>query len=297
MALQALKQAEAAETQRAQASTPPTNALPPALQAACRTIGQHLPALWPTDVLSQAQRKAVLRCLIDQVGLQRARRDQMHPRMVWRGGETTTFEVPVAVGALTDLPGVHEMAQQIRVRCAAGTRDDERARQLTQHGDRSPSRPAVLPKHSPGHPPQAGSHAAALAVAPATDRGVPDGATARRGVGDHPALGVSPEQTRQVVIQRDAQTRLSLFPDCPETLEAFGPLRAGSLSELRDGAPSRRRAQPRLGGRGRSFRAAPPPSREAETVVIENKTYHKNLLTRLAEDTRGNPGACSARLV
>ena len=66
------------------------------------------------------------------------------------------------------------------------------------------------------------------------------------------------------------------------TLEAFGPLRAGSLSELRDGAPSRRRAQPRLGGRGRSFRAAPPHEREAETVVIENKTYHKNLLTRLA---------------
>jgi hypothetical protein len=117
------------------------------------------------------------------------------------------------------------------------------------------------------------------------------------------ALGITPHwvyhQSKRgtVVIQRDAQTRLSLFPDCPETLEAFGPLRAGSLSERRDGAPSRRRAQPRLGGRGRSFRAAPPPSREAETVVIENKTYHKNLLTRLAEDTRGNPGACSARLV
>jgi len=36
-----------------------------------------------------------------------------------------------------------------------------------------------------------------------------------------------------VVIQRDAQTRLYLFPDCPETLEAFRQLRAGHLSELR----------------------------------------------------------------
>src|SRR5216683_1930215 len=145
LALQALKQAEAAETQRAQASTPPAHALPPALQAAFRAIGQHLPALWPTDVLSQAQRKALLPCLIHKVVLQRARRDQIHTRIVWRGGETTTFEVPVAVGALTALPGAHEMAQQIRVLFAAGTSDDEMARQLTQHGYRSPSRPAVLP--------------------------------------------------------------------------------------------------------------------------------------------------------
>ena len=233
MALQALKQAEAAEQQRAQASTPPTNALPPALHAACRTMGQHLPALWPTDVLSQAQRKALLRCLIDQVVLQRARRDQRPPRMVWRGGETTTVEVPVAVGALTDLPGVHEMAPQIRVRCAAGTRDDERARQLTQHGSRSPSRPAVvhspvqgirrklglMPQRSPSHPRRI---AGSLTVPQLAE-----------------ALGSTPHgvyhQSKRgtVVIQRDAQTRLSLFPDCPETLEAFRQLRAGQRSELR----------------------------------------------------------------
>jgi len=62
LALQALKQAEAAEQQRAQASTPPASALPPALQAAFRAIGQKLPELWSRDVLSQAQRKAFLRC-------------------------------------------------------------------------------------------------------------------------------------------------------------------------------------------------------------------------------------------
>ena len=82
LALQALKQAEAAEQQRAQASTPPAHALPPALQAAFSAIGQHLPELWPTDVLSQAQRKALLRCLIDKVVIQRARRDQIHTRIV-----------------------------------------------------------------------------------------------------------------------------------------------------------------------------------------------------------------------
>jgi len=53
------------------------------------------------------------------------------------------------------------------------------------------------------------------------------------------ALGITPHwvyhqiKRGTVVIQREAQTRLSLFPDRPETLEAFGQLRAGHRSELR----------------------------------------------------------------
>jgi hypothetical protein len=143
VALQALKQATAAHRHRAQCGTPPETALSPTLQAAFRALGHKVPELWPTEVLSQVPRQALLRCLIDQVVLQRARREQIHTRMVWRGGETTTFEVPVAGGARTDLPGAHEMAQQIRGLFAAGTSDDAMARQLTQHGSRSPSRPAV----------------------------------------------------------------------------------------------------------------------------------------------------------
>jgi hypothetical protein len=222
VALQALKQAETAEKQRAQASTPPASALPPALQVAFRAMGQGLPDLWPTDVLSQAQRKAVLRCLIDQGVLQRARRDQMHTRMVWRGGETTTFEVPVAVGALTALPGAPEMAQQMRVLCAAGTRDDEMARQLTQHGDRSPSRPAVVPSTVKGirlklglMPHRSQSHPRRIAGSLT----VPQLAAA---LGITPHWGYHQSKRGTVVIQREAQTRLSLFPDRPETLEAFG---------------------------------------------------------------------------
>jgi hypothetical protein len=233
VALEALKQAEAAQQQRAQSGTPPAKALSPALQAAFRAIGHKLPELWPTDVLSQAQRKALLRCLIDKVVIQRARRDQVHTRIVWRGGEVTTFEVPVAVGALTDLPMAHEMAQQIRVLFAAGTSDDEIACQLTQHGYRSPSRPAVLPSTVKGIRLKLGlmqnrsqSHPRRIAWYLT----VPQLAK---------ALGITPHwvyyqiKRGTVVIQRDAQTRLYLFPDRPETLEAFGQLRAGHLSELR----------------------------------------------------------------
>ncbi len=233
LALQALKQAEAAEQQRAQASTPPAHTLPPALQAAFRAIGQKLPELWPTDVLSQAQRKALLRCLIDKVVIQRARRDQIHTRIVWRGGETTTFEVPVAVGALTDLPTAHEMAQQIRVLFAAGKTDDAMARQLTQHGYRSPSRPAVLPSTVKGIRLKLGLMQNRSQSHPRRITGyltVPQLAKAL-GITAHWVYHQIKRGT--VVIQRDAQTRLYLFPDCPETLEAFGQLRAGHRSEVR----------------------------------------------------------------
>ena len=184
-------------------------------------------------MLSQAQRKALLRCLIDKVVLQRARRDQIHTRIVWRGGETTTFEVPVAVGALTDLPGAHEMAQQIRGLFAEGTSDDEMARQLTQHGYRSPSRPAVLPSTVKGIRLKLGLMQNRSQSHPRRIAGyltVPQLAK---------ALGITPHwvyhqiKRGTVVIQRDAQTRLYLFPDRPETLEAFGQLRAGHRSELR----------------------------------------------------------------
>jgi hypothetical protein len=239
LALQALKQAEAAEPQRAQASPPPAHALPPALQAACRAMGQHLPELWPTAVRSQAQRQALLRCLIDKVVIQRARREHIHTRIVGRGGETTTCEVPVAVGARTALPGAPEMAHQMRGLFATGTSDDEMARQLTQHGYRSPSRPAVLPSTVKGIRLKRGLLQHRSPSPPRRIAGyltVPQLAK---------ALGITPHgvyhqlKRGPVVLQRDAHTRLSLFPDCPETLEAFEQVRAGPRSEWRDGAPPR----------------------------------------------------------
>jgi hypothetical protein len=239
-ALQALKQAEAAYQQRTQAETPPEHALSPALQAAFRAIGAKLPALWPTDVLAQAQRKALLRCLIDQVVIQRARRDQIHTSMVWRGGETTTMEVPVAVGALTDRPTAPQMAQQIRVLCAEGQSDHEMARQLTQPGYRSPSQPTVLPSTVKGIRRKRGLMQPRSQSPPRRITGyltVPHLAK---------ALALTPHwvyhqiKRGTVTIARDAATGLYLFPDTPQTLEAFRQLRAGQRTELRSCAARRR---------------------------------------------------------
>ena len=135
----------------------------------------------------------------------------------------------MAVGALTALPGARDGATDSGL-FATGTSDDEMARQLTLHGYRSPSRPAVLPSTVKGIRLKPGlmqnrsqSHR--------TSR-VPDGAPARQGVGHHPHWVYHQIKRGTVVIQRDAQT-LYLFPDCPETLEAFEQLRAGHLGEWR----------------------------------------------------------------
>jgi hypothetical protein len=231
-ALQALKQAEAAQQHRAHMTPTPEQELSPTLQAAFRAIGTHLPALWPTDVLSQAQRKALLRCLIDKVIIQRARRDQIHTRIVWRGGETTTLDVPVAVGALTDLPTAPEMAQQIRLLFAEGKSDEEMARHLTQHGYRSPSQPAVLPSTVKAIRLKLGLMQNRAQSHPRRIAGcltVPQLAQ---------ALAITPHwvyhqiKRGTVAITRDATTGLYLFPDTPETLEAFRQLRAGQRLSL-----------------------------------------------------------------
>jgi hypothetical protein len=184
-------------------------------------------------VLAQPQRKALLRCLIDKVVIQRARRDQIHTRIVWRGGETTTFDVPIAVGALRDLPTAHEMAQQIGVLFAEGKRDDEMAQQLTQQGYRSPSQPYVLPSTVQGIRLKLGLMQNRSQSHP---RRVPGYLTVSQLA---KALAIKPHwvyhqiKCGTVAITRDGATGLYLFPESSETIEAFRQFQAGQRRELR----------------------------------------------------------------
>ena len=105
------------------------------------------------------------------------------------------------------------------------------ARQLTQHGYRSPSRPVVLPStvkgirlklglmqnRSQSHPRQIAGYLTVPQLAA--------------------ALGITPHWVYHqikcgtvVITARCADPGLYLFPDRPETLEAFGQLRAGHLA-------------------------------------------------------------------
>jgi hypothetical protein len=143
-ALRELKTAEVAYAQHSPEAATPLP-LSPEVRTALLDIGQKLPEVWATEVLSQQHRKALLRCLIDKVVVQRVRRDAIHTRIVWQGGATTTFEVPVTVGAFADLSAAAEMEHQMLALFAAGHSDELIATQLTQQGYRSPQRWQVLP--------------------------------------------------------------------------------------------------------------------------------------------------------
>jgi hypothetical protein len=227
-----LQTAEAADAQ----DVPPTDmaegALAPERRAACLDIGRPLPDLWQTDVLSQPQRKALLRCLIDTVIVHRAPRDEVQTRLGWKGGATTPCAGPVTVGALADLRGAAAMAQQILTLSAAGHTDDAMAAQLTQQGYRSPQRPQVLPstvktirlKHGlrqqrhQSHP----RHVAGYLTVPQR---------ARR-LGGSPHWLYDRLAHGRIQLAQDPATGLYLFPDEPTTLEHLQQLQAGTRRQV-----------------------------------------------------------------
>lgn len=112
VALRELKQAEE-ENSRQPAASEPELVLSSELRGVFEEIGRRLPEIWPTEVLTQPQRKALLRCLIDKVVAHRVSRDTVKVRVVWKGGETTTATVPVTVGALSDLSFAEAMETRI----------------------------------------------------------------------------------------------------------------------------------------------------------------------------------------
>ncbi len=142
-ALRELKQAELSQAQR----QTPDNAtlLSPELKTALMRMGRKLPQIWSTDVLTQVQRKALLRCLIDKVVLHRLQRDQVRIRIIWKGGDNTNLSMPIPVGSLAELTNGEELEARIVALAGQGCSDEEVAEQLTAEGFRSPMRLTLLP--------------------------------------------------------------------------------------------------------------------------------------------------------
>lgn len=118
--------------------------LPAETREQFRAIGQHLPELWQTSLLSNAQKKAFLRCFIEKVIIHRSARDHICTRIVWKGGATTTQHIAVSVGRFADLSFADTMEQEIIELASQHMPDEEIATRLTEKGYRSPMRPIVL---------------------------------------------------------------------------------------------------------------------------------------------------------
>jgi len=135
-ALQALQEAreQYARLQRRPEQAQESVDVPPDLREAFRSLGQALPTLWPQDTFSRAQRKALLRCLIDKVVLDRRAPDTIAARIVWRGGAVSDLAVLCTVGRLVDLSDFRQLEAQILRLESQGKADEEIAQILTAKG-------------------------------------------------------------------------------------------------------------------------------------------------------------------
>jgi len=231
-ALRELRQAEDSYD-RAIPSEGPAPTIPPELRRAFEQVGRGLPGLWDRGCLTHAQKKALLRCLIDKVILRRLAPDSVEARIVWKGGDTTTAAIPVTVNALARLSSAREMEETIVSWARRGKTDQEIAEHLTRQGHRSPRGPAVLAstvrsirlrhrllvKRSQSHPRRIAGH---LTVSQLAERLQ----VARHWIYDRIHNG-----TIRVTLDRDR--RIFLFPDTPMTITAFEKLKAGEIQEVR----------------------------------------------------------------
>lgn len=230
-ALRELKRAESSLSQHKMAPVIPLK-ITAELKEAFSQIGKKLPQIWNVGTLSRNHKKALLRCLIEKVVIHRARRDLIHTRIVWRGGATSSFEIPINVGSLTDLHNIEQMEKQIVQLSEQGKRDEQIAKELSAKGFRSPMSNHLLPstvqtirlkhgimqKRSQSHPRRIAGYLTIPQIAKALD--IP-----KHWIYDRIHKGV-------IHVKRDPKTGLYLFADRPSTLEQFRKLKAGVIHTL-----------------------------------------------------------------
>lgn len=214
----------------------PVWAIPADLLETLHDVGPRLPELWEQQRLfSSAQKKSLLRALIDKVVVHRLggrRGDRIHVRVVWRGGATTSVDLPVSVGRFADRTGAAAMEATILRLAREGQSDTEIADTLTTQGQRSARGATVLPStvktirlrhrvlHCPSqsHPRRVDGFLTIPQLAEKLN--IP-----RHWISDRIHNGT-------IVVEKDAATRCYLFLDNSHTLRQFRQLLEGKITEM-----------------------------------------------------------------
>ena len=101
-------------------------------------LSGRLPEIWVDPSTSDAKRKALLRCLVEKVVLDRGEHDIARVRIVWRGGAASEIDVKMRVGSVARLTRGGEMQKRVIELARTKMHDDEIAAVLTREGHRSP---------------------------------------------------------------------------------------------------------------------------------------------------------------
>jgi hypothetical protein len=90
------------------------------------------------------QKKTLLHCLNNKDVIHRIVRDQVQTRIVCKGGDTTTADLPVPVGAISNVSNEHQLEKGTVDLSRQGLKDSTIAEYLPQEGFRSPLHPTLL---------------------------------------------------------------------------------------------------------------------------------------------------------
>ncbi|HVI91240.1 MAG TPA: recombinase family protein [Dongiaceae bacterium] len=138
-ALKEVREAEEALAKQAAPQPASRMAIGKALNGKIVPLAGRLPQIWTSKDTTDAQRKALLRCLVEKVVLDRGERDLAMVRIVWRGGAVTNLEVKLMVNSVAKLTRGGEMCDRLLDLARTGMPDDEIAAVLTAEGHRSPN--------------------------------------------------------------------------------------------------------------------------------------------------------------
>lgn len=234
-ALGDFKQAEM-EFEREVQTKAPSSLISQKIKNAFQNVGQNMPDIWKKNLLSQEQKKALLRSLIDKIVIHRTTRDNVKTRIVWKGGDTTTIEIPITVGSFQELSFSLEMEKIILSLAKSNKTDQEIAEHLTENGFRSPQKQHVLPstvqtirlkhrlfqKHSQSHPRSIEGFLTLPEISQRID-------VTKSWIYDrinNGTINVGKIETEKY------KNKMYLFPDKEETIKLFLDLKNGILNNL-----------------------------------------------------------------
>jgi hypothetical protein len=102
-------------------------------------LSGRLSEIWADPRTTDARRKALLRCLVEKVVLDRGPHDVGLVRVVWRGGAVSEIEVKMRVSSVAHLSRGAEMQERVLDLARTKMHDDKIAAVLTSEGHRSPN--------------------------------------------------------------------------------------------------------------------------------------------------------------
>jgi DNA invertase Pin-like site-specific DNA recombinase len=133
-ALQAVRQ----EEEKASVAGAATEPLSAELRGQWEELRPSLRQMWDTGKLTNVRKKELLRVLIDKVVLKRPAADKCEVRIVWKGGNWSTSEVPLPVVTYAEMANGEQLVSEVLRRARSGQSDEQIATEMTAAGYHAP---------------------------------------------------------------------------------------------------------------------------------------------------------------